>query len=177
MTKRVSIFTFMLFFLLAASCAPEVQTPSVPINTLQSPLDVTPDPGYPVSGYPIAENNEGSGYPVKDNTQDFVEGPEFTINTPITTSDMIVAGTGPAGVPIKLVNVSRVGLILGETIIDPEGSFIFSLNNPLESGHLIGIQLGDIEGTDFNESDFIYSETYYERPFVGILFDMVLVQD
>jgi hypothetical protein len=35
--------------------------------------------------------------------------------------------------------------------------------------------LGDIEGTEFVASDFLYSETYYERPMIGILFDMAIV--
>jgi hypothetical protein len=41
---------------------------------------------------------------------------------------------------------------------------------------LIGLQLGDIEGTNFEESDFLYSDTYYERPLIGILFDLVVVE-
>jgi hypothetical protein len=69
-----------------------------------------------------------------------------------------------------------MGTILGETIIDERGNFQFDLEQPLQSGHSIGIQLGDITGTELNESDFLYSDTYYERPFIGILFDMVSVK-
>lgn len=172
MKKFVSILMLILFVFLAASCITEVETPQVPTDSIESPSEEIID-----SGYPIVDNNEITGYPIIDDTHGFVIGPEFTINTPVSSSDMIVTGSGPAGVPIKLVNVSRVGLLLGETIIDSEGTFVFNLTEPLEAEHLIGIQLGDIEGTAFNESDFLYSESYYERPFVGILFDMVLVEE
>jgi len=130
------------------------------------------------NGYPIAtpESIELS-YPVGSMGEDDVlNGPEFEIIRPVSHGDLIVSGTGPTGVPIKLVNVSEAGTILGETVIDEGGEFLFSLENPLVSGHSIGIQLGDITGTGFNESDFIYSDTYYERPLIGILFDIVNVQ-
>lgn len=129
-------------------------------------------------GYPVHnEGNIDQSYPIVL-TGEGIErfGPEFEINEPVRGGDFVVSGTGPSGVPIKLVNVSEVGTILGETIIDEYGTFRFELSQPLESGHSIGIQLGDITGTGLNESDFIYSDTYYERPLIGILFDMVSVK-
>ena len=65
---------------------------------------------------------------------------------------------------------------MGTTIIDKEGNFTFELNAPVISGHSIGLQLGDITNTEFNEADFYYNDSYYDRPIVGTLFDMVTVK-
>jgi hypothetical protein len=129
--------------------------------------------GYPVNDFTTVDLS----YPIGSTGEDDIEfGPEFKINVPVRGGDLVVRGTGPSGVPILLVNVSEVGTVLGETIINEDGEFLFTLEQPLVSGHSIGIQLGDITDTELNESDFIYSDTYYERPLIGILFDMVSVE-
>jgi len=133
----------------------------------------TEDSGYPAS---INENNNDSGYPILESEDDLPLGPIFSINEPVEGGDTIVSGIGPAGVPIRLVDVSEVGRILGETIIDKNGTFSFTINVPLEAGHSIGLKLGDLTGTDFNENSFVNNETYYVRPMIGILFDMVSVK-
>jgi hypothetical protein len=137
---------------------------------------------YPVdsidSGYPISQNiiEPDSGYPIREIDPEFPQGPKFTIITPVTEKDQFVRGTGPIGVPIKLISVSEVGLVLSETVIQSDGTFEFVLATPLVSGHIIGIQLGDISGTNFKAEDFLYSDSYFERPFVGLMFDMVTVE-
>ena len=141
--------------------------------------DPTAD-GYPATvdeGYPVT-SNEGRelGYPPLEHNSSYPQGPEFNIETPVTGGDTTVTGTGPEGVPIILVNVSEVGRLLGETTINQDGTFLFSLDEPLVSNHMIGIQLGDLSGTNFDENEFIYSDTYFVRPLVGILFDMVPVK-
>ncbi len=143
----------------------------------------SPEPAsYPVqegeSSYPITQQDteEESGYPISENEPAYPQGPEFSFDSPVKAADEFVTGTGPAGVPIKLVDVSEVGLVMSETLIDNDGVFNFILEEPLVSGHTIGIQLGDLENTDFSESDFQYSESYFERPMIGILFDMLVVE-
>jgi len=142
------------------------------VKTQTSPSN-TEDSGYPVS---YTENNNESGYPVVESEGNLPAGPTFSINEPVEGGDTIVSGIGPAGIPIRLVNVSEVGRILGETIINQDGLFSFSVQTPLESGHSIGLQLGDLTGTDLNENEFVNNETYYVRPMIGILFDMVTVK-
>jgi len=137
---------------------------------------------YPASseeeGYPVTEViiKADEGYPVSEPDLGYEQGPEFHINLPVSTGDQSVTGTGPAGVPIILIDVSDVGIPLGETTIEDDGTFTFTLDQLLQSGHMIGLQLGDIEGTGLEQSDFLYSETYYERPLIGILFDLVTVE-
>lgn len=108
---------------------------------------------------------------------DKVRGPDFSINEPVKAGDLSVSGTGPVGVPIVLVDVSLVGEPIAYTTIGKDGIFIFNFDKPLPAGHSIGIQLGDITGTDFSPSEFQFNETYYERPLIGTIFDMVNIKE
>jgi len=132
------------------------------------------------AGYPVVETRPtptDAGYPITEPTSSrFPQGPEFNIDQPVVGGDTVVTGDGPAGVPLRLINVSKVGELLGETVIESDGSFTIDLAVPLESNHTIGLQVGDLEGTAFSEEDFLYSPTYYERPLVGILVAMVVVE-
>lgn len=130
------------------------------------------------TGYPILDEDDiDQSYPITTlGSENIKFGPEFKIMEPVQNGDFTVRGTGPSDVPIILVNVSELGTTLGETIIDEDGNFQFDLEQPLQSGYSIGIQLGDISSTGFNENDFLYSDTYYERPLIGILFDLVSVK-
>lgn len=173
MNNKHLILIMIIFGLLFTGC------------TVENPTEEILEPGtesYPVQGeetaYPVEVFSTpiDEGYPIEESTPIYEQGPEFEISTPISGGDSVVTGTGPANVPIRLVDVTEIGFALDETVIESDGTFTFTLEEPLESGHTIGIQLGDIEGTDLDESDFLYSETYYERPLIGILFDLVVVE-
>lgn len=167
------IFIVIIFGLLLTGCT--VATPTE--EMLETGTEAYPVQGeetaYPVEVFstPVDE-----GYPIEESTPFYEQGPEFELSTPISGGDSVVTGTGPANVPIRLVDVTEMGFVLDQTVIESDGTFTFTPEEPLESGHSIGIQLGDIEGTDLEESDFLYSETYYERPLIGILFDLVVVE-
>lgn len=163
--KPLLISLILVVLLCGCSETKEVQT------TTGYPADE--ESGYPTTDYSIPAD---AGYPVEDPLEGYTQGPEFHINLPVIGGDLTVSGTGPADVPIVLVDVSEMALLLGETTIESNGTFSFRLETPVTSGHTIGLMLGDIEGTEFNESDFLYSETYYERPLIGVLFDMVVVE-
>ena len=177
---------FMLLTL--CGCGESETMPTAEKELAPSESDQTEEAGYPISeepgdvesGYPSSTEPEDieSGYPSSalPAQTDYTPGPVFTIDVPVKADDTIVTGTGPTGVPINLVDASEVGLLLAETVIDTDGTFTFELEEPLEQGHMIGIMLGDLTGTDLDENDFIYSDTYYARPLIGILFDMVLVE-
>jgi hypothetical protein len=169
--KITSLFTLM-FLLLMVGCNPAQTTPE-PTSTDPDAYPVVGEDGYPLSEI-LSENDDA--YPIEEVDPGYKQGPEFHIDLLVSGGDQTVTGKGPAGVPIILVDVSEVGLTLGETTIADNGTFDFILEEPLQSGHTIGLQIGNIEGTEWEESDFLYSETYYERPLVGILFDMVVVE-
>lgn len=135
------------------------------------------------TSYPIYEdqikNSQSYPYPIDTPVSEQTkpnQGPDFEIFEPVKGGETIIKGTGPANVPIKLIDVTEVGALLGSTVIDNDGTFTFFLDQSVESGHSIGLQLGDIEKTEFTESDFFYSDTYYERPLIGIIFDIVNVK-
>lgn len=173
MNKKYSIILLLLVLVFLVSCGGKE-----PAQDTSSPEPAA----YPIqegeSSYPVSEpdSEPETGYPVEENETSYIQGPEFSFDIPVTKNDESVTGTGPAGVPIRLVDVSEVGLELSTTLINSDGTFEFTLEEPLISGHTIGIQIGDLENTDFSEGDFLYSDSYYERPMIGILFDMLVVE-
>lgn len=187
---RAKLFLILIPFIFLALCGcgvngaepTSVKEPdqSYPVQTEEAGYPVSEEPGDVESGYPASTEPEvdESGYPISTQPAqtNYTPGPEFDIDDPLTAGDTVVTGTGPQGVPIILVNASEVGRVLAETVIDEDGTFTFELEEPLEQGHMIGIMLGDLTGTDLDENDFMYSDTYYARPLIGILFDMVLVE-
>ena len=110
-------------------------------------------------------------------TNEVKQGPIFTIDKPVLAGATEVTGSGPAGVPIRLVDVTEVGLELATTTVDENGRFVFRLADGLPAGHSVGLQIGDLAGTSFKEEDFLYSDTYYDRPYIGVLFDIAPVTE
>ena len=180
--KILSLSLLIIAILLsgcAGSEATEMPTPTNQQVDLETEAPITPTDSDTSNGYPIntPDANPQTGYPVVDDSSDETpQGPEFSISVPVQAGDLTVTGSGPAEVPLRLVSVSAAGEVLAETVINQEGLFTFNLNEALEAGLTIGLMLGDLSGTDFNENDFLYSDTYYARPLIGILFDMVVVQ-
>lgn len=148
------------------------------IDERTSSPEVNPDPLSSKEGYPLKEPtmNSETAYPINNFDPGYKKGPEFHFTLPVLTNDQVVTGTGPINVPIILVDVSEMGLILAATTIKEDGSFIFVLDEPLQSGHVIGLQLGDLEGTGIDKNDFLFSDTYYERPLIGTFFDLTTVE-
>ena len=175
--KYLTLILLIFAFCFAGCSDSELteNTPTdVPSETTMAPTGTSTSSGYPVQ---TPEVKPETGYPIAENqSTDTPQGPEFSISVPVDEGALVVTGTGPAEVPLQLVSVSEVGRVLAETVIDGEGNFTFNLDEPLEAGMTIGLMLGDVSGTEFNENDFVYSDTYYARPLIGILFDMAVVQ-
>lgn len=133
------------------------------------------------NAYPVDTTQQEleTAYPIDNNNYDqstVKEGPEFEMFKPVKDGDTVIEGKGPVGVPILLIDITEMGTQLGETLIDNEGKFRFELSNPVQSGHTVGIKLGDISDMDLNPQDFLYSPTYYDRPQIGVLFDIANVE-
>lgn len=103
------------------------------------------------------------------------EGPSFSIIEPVKEGDLVVRGSGPKGVPITLIDISDMGKILSETVIDETGNYQFKLHEPLIFGHSIGLKIGDLTNTNFNYEDFVYSDTYTDIPLIGIILAKTIV--
>jgi len=103
----------------------------------------------------------------------------FSLTRPIRAGDIVVRGTGPARVPIKIVDVTFMGQPLAQTVIGPEGTFEVTIQ-PLESNHRIGLMLGELAGTAWTDASFrdpgYNGKEAMQVPQVGFLYDTVLVQ-
>lgn len=104
---------------------------------------------------------------------------KFQLIKPIIEGATQVSGIGPAGVPINLQDVTFMGTLLGQTLISPNGTFVFRVT-ALEKNHRIGIALGDLTGTgrapeDFNDPAY-QGEGAMQIPQVGFFYDTVLVE-
>jgi hypothetical protein len=127
----------------------------------------------PQSGYPSPPTAvDSNGYPAPTLPQ----GPEFTFTLPVKATDTEVTGKGPAGVPIKLVNVARSAETIGETTIDANGAFKISVPAKLIAGDRIALMLGNTAGTKFNSNDFLSGPGYQDYPLVGILLISTVVE-
>jgi hypothetical protein len=162
----------------SASTTPSVEEPIRQTTTTSPQQDLTSnESAYPLeqeqtTAYPITEN----AYPI--NEEDLPKkGPKFTIDEPVSSDNKSVTGTGPAEVPIRLVDVSAMGKELATTTIEDDGTFKFELGEELIAGHLIGLMIGDLSNTSFNYDEFMYSDEYIDKPMIGTLFDMVLVPE
>src|SRR2546425_7993695 len=123
--------------------------------TQQPASGATATSAYPApdSAYPAPSVAQGAdGYPPPS---PLTQGPQFTLNTPVRASDTQVTGKGPAGVPVKLVNVARSGELIGETTIGNDGAFTVKVSAKLIAGDRIALMLGNTAGTKFNPNDFI----------------------
>ena len=103
----------------------------------------------------------------------------FAFFRPINVGDTEVKGYGPAGLPVLLVNITVGGDLLAQSNIDEEGHVTFELEAPLESGHRIGLGLGDVTAFGFEFSDFqdsgFNSPQALLVPRVGFFYDTQMV--
>jgi len=143
---------FLLVSLLIAGCN---SAPTTPTNNPPT----KPYPG-PVTGAPVN--------PVR-----------FQIDRPVKAGDTIVKGSGPAGVPIVIANVTMMGTILGGDVIGADNRFSIDVP-PLESSTRIGVEIGDLTGTNYVWDQF-QSEQFKGSgaltvPLVGYFQDTAVVQ-
>jgi hypothetical protein len=102
----------------------------------------------------------------------------FKLDRPLLPGATEVRGTGPAGVPIFIADVTFMGDPLGTGTIGADGEFVVTVY-PLADGHRIGLALGILDGTRWKSEDF-YLPAYYgpdsmQAPQVGFFHDTVMV--
>jgi hypothetical protein len=145
-----SIPPIITLALLLAACTPA--------NTLPPPSS-SPSTRLSSSPYPVSKATKPSAqaYPSNSPTHDPSIIP-FSINKPLQEGATQVTGTGPAGVPIRLQDITFMGDLVAETVIGDDGTFTFTVA-PLEQKHRLGIALGDLTNTRWQPEDF-YSNDY-----------------
>lgn len=157
MKRHIAII--MISFVLLAACGqqqppPAAETTAVPVGA-QYP--------YP---YPAPEVTEVAP----------VQGPAFTIDAPVTVASGQISGSGPAGVPIRVVNVTRGAEDIALVTIGEDGRFSADISGRVTAGDRVGLMLGDISGTRFSRDDFLSGPGYDDIPTIGIIFTSVLVE-
>ncbi len=172
----------VLFGMLLVAC--DQTSTSKPVATQPAQSGATQQPAsgatatgtYPApdNAYPVPSVAQGvDGYPPPS---PLAQGPQFILNTPVRVSDAQIIGKGPAGVPVKLINVARSGELIGETTIGNDGTFTVNVAAKLIVGDRIALMLGNTAGTKFNPNDFISGPGYVDYPLVGVMFASTVIE-
>jgi hypothetical protein len=104
----------------------------------------------------------------------------FKLDRPILAGATEIRGTGPAGVPIYIADITFMGDPLGTGKVGSDGKFVIVVK-PLEAAHRIGLALGILEGTPWKPEDFYRQEFYgpeaMQLPTVGFFFDTAMISE
>ncbi len=180
MSRKLLTFVIISMIILpSCSTKSEIQITSSIDGNSQNPYpdteskDTTPE-AYPA---PIEYLSIDSYPPPEEIPSDIFP---FKFDKPVLEGDTKISGTGPAGVPIEVVNVTLMRLVLAQGTIENDNTFSFDLNEPLEKGHRIGIALAELAGTEWTKSQF--ANSFYNGsqalnvPTVGFFYDTALVK-
>lgn len=159
-----------LVMLMLVGCGGQPVVPPTPA----ADTPVTVSDGYPSPSYPAPIPLSPEGYPLPD--LELPEGPAFTLTTPIRASSGTVSGTGQAGVPIRVVNITQDTAVIATTTIAPDGTFTVAVSE-MAAGDRIGLMLGDVAGTGFEANNFLRGPGYQDLPMIGIVFTTDLVEE
>lgn len=181
MSKAARAFALTLVLLggmaAATSCA---AAPAVPASSTP-PASTPPSPagnGTPAAHpYPFSTPKPAGATPSPSLTRPAVV--PFRLNVPVVEGATQVMGTGPANVPIALVDITMGGTILAQSRTGADGTFDLHVS-ALEKNHRIGLGLGDLAGSPWSESSF-YDPGFNSAgamlvPQIGFVFDSTLVQ-
>ncbi len=163
----------LLLFALVACGSTGADRSSVTATTESAaPLPAYPGayPALPASPLPTVDPYPAPPY------SNLPEGPQFTIDQPVRLSQGRVTGTGPAGVPIRIVNITRGASQIAAVTIGSDGIFSAPLQDTF-AGDRIAIMLGDLSGTSFDRNQFLRGPGYEDWPLVGVLFASALVEE
>ena len=103
----------------------------------------------------------------------------FQLERPLTAGASTVRGSGPAGVPVYIADVTFMGEVLGTGTIGTDGKFAITVR-PLEASHRVGLALGEMAGTQFKPEQFYTPEFQgpesMQIPQVGFFVDTFMVK-
>ena len=160
--------------------------PDTPAASTQSsdaypvPLLATRDPAYPA---PEANAVIPNYPPPQDPTLDIKvfqgEIVPFVLTTPLKKGATEVKGTGPKGVPIILADYTFQGEVMGSTVVQEDGTFLFEVQ-PLQENHRLGIKLAELDNTKWNAMTFtdprFFGPGFMPMPQDGFYLDTAMVE-
>jgi hypothetical protein len=102
----------------------------------------------------------------------------FNIDKPLSSGAIEVTGSGPAGIPLYVVDITAGGKILGQGVIDSDGHFLIKLGKPLKERHIIGIRLADAKDpSTWTELWSMRGDGARAIPQIGDFFDSVITSN
>jgi hypothetical protein len=159
--RRPAVLLLSLLLLLSlAACDASVTEAPTAAPTQPSRPAAYPAPGTPTPFvYPAPEDLSGRV--------------RIAIDRPVNAGETQVSGVGPEGLTVRLVNMTTVGGVAGETRIGADGTFVIE-TDPLPAGVRIGIVV-DLEEAGLTEDDIIPGEGEFSMPRVGYAVDTVVI--
>ncbi len=179
------ILSGLLLLSLSTACSSTILQPSaIPVATSPSnPVMGLPTlPAYPGSNQPLPYPpptipNAAYPGPMGGSTGKVVP---FMLDKPIYAGTTEIRGTGPAGIPIIIGDVTFNGEQLGTGTIGSDGTFVVPLAKPVEKAHRIGVGIGDLKRTQWASSNFsdpgYFGKEFQQVPMVGFYYDTAMVQ-
>lgn len=158
MRRELLTLPLLIGLIFISACCGE-KTPAVSESPLASPLSTTQSP-LPAPSMNVVP---------------------FQLDKPIAAGATRVTGSGPAGVPIALLDITFGGPLLAMGTIGQDGRFELELGEPLEARHRIGITLGNLTGTGWQLEDFsdkgFHGDEARTVPQIGFFFDTCMVRE
>jgi hypothetical protein len=154
MNVRCLLFALIILAVLTVACTPAMPSPQL------SPLAVV----SPLSSPVVAPSNSVA----------------FQLDRPILAGATIVRGSGPAGVPVYISDITFMGEPLGTGTIGPDNRFAITVQS-LDAGHRIGLALGELSGSQFKPEQFypidFHGPGAMQFPMVGFFFDTTTISE
>ena len=93
---------------------------------------------------------------------------EFQLDGPLMAGETQVSGTGVAGVPIIIMDVSRMTEI-GSGTVDSDNRFSITASEPLVAYSIIGVMVDATRPSPYAAEQLPCGETCRDQPHVGLL--------
>lgn len=158
MRIRILLLGGLLVLALLSSCR------STSMVSPLSPLSVLPEP--PATSEPEPEPTA---------TAEPEPLTPLLFDEPLYEGDEEVSGTGPAGLPIIIMDAS-LQINLGSGTVDPDGTFRIAVDPPLVAPNLLGIMLDETRSSPYPKEWIPCLDRCRDQPMVGLLYDRAPVK-
>lgn len=150
--KKLSVmFIFVLFAAIGVACGNQTE-PTISLLSTQSVLESPID----------APDNDASV-------------PPFHLDEPLLEGDTEVSGTGPAGVPVIIMDAS-LSEEIGKGKVGSDGTFSVEVNPPLVYPNMIGVMLDETRSSPYTKDEIPCVDRCRDQPLIGLLYDRVSVK-
>jgi hypothetical protein len=132
-------------------------------RTPASPPSSTPQTSPLASPLPVSDSPVMTPLPIAEPAL-----VEFQLDGPLLAGDTQVSGTGVAGVPIIIMDVSRITEI-GSGVVGQDNRFSITTSEPLVAYSIIGVMVDQARPSPYTVEQLPCGETCRDQPHVGVL--------